>query len=42
MIANPNHSKQLPNEIKSAFTELNVLQHLQKARITKSFGLSCA
>ncbi|TYS46791.1 transposase [Bacillus infantis] len=42
MIANSNHFKQLPNEIKSAFTELNVLQHLRKAGITKSFGFSCA
>lgn len=42
MIANSNQSKQLPNEIKSTFQELNVLKHLRRAGITKSLGFSCA
>lgn len=42
MIANNGLIKQLPNEIKSTFKELNVLKHLRNAGITKSFGVSCA
>ena len=42
MIANNDQNKQLPNEIKSTFKELNVLKHLRDAGITKSFGFSCA
>jgi len=42
MIANNNQNKQLPNEIKSTFKELNILKYLRDAGITKSFGFSCA
>jgi len=42
MIANNDQNKQLPNEIKSTFKELNILKHLRNAGITKSFGFSCA
>ena len=38
MIAENDQNKQLPNEIKSTFKELNVLKHLRNAGITKSFG----
>ncbi len=38
MIAENDQNKQLPNEIKLTFKELNVLTHF----ITKSFGFSCA
>lgn len=41
MITNNTQEKQLPNEIKSVFKELNVLKHLRDAGITKSFGFSC-
>ncbi|GAA3413146.1 hypothetical protein ACFFNY_01235 [Paenibacillus hodogayensis] len=33
---------QLPNEIKPAFEELNVLKHLRDAGFKKKFGLTCA
>jgi DDE superfamily endonuclease len=33
---------QLPKEIKPAFTELNVLKHLNGAGFRKKFGLTCA
>ncbi len=42
MIANSDQSKQLPNEIKSTFKELNVLKHLRRAGITIYLGFSCA
>lgn len=42
MIANNDLNKQLPNEIKSTFKELKVLQHLRNAGISKNFGFSCA
>lgn len=42
MITNNGQNKQLPNELTSTFKELNVLKHLRKAGITKSFGFSCA
>ncbi|WP_209125865.1 transposase, partial [Alkalihalobacillus sp. BA299] len=42
MISNNDQTKQLPNEIKSTFKELQVFKHLRKAGITKSFGFSCA
>jgi hypothetical protein len=42
MIANNDQNKQLPNELTSTFKELQVLKHLRKAGITKSFGFSCA
>lgn len=41
MIANNEQNKQLPNELKSTFKELELLKHLRKAGITKSFGYSC-
>jgi len=34
-------NKQLPNKLTSTFKELQVLEHLRKAGITKSFGFSC-
>jgi hypothetical protein len=33
---------QLPNEIKPAFLELNVLKHLNGAAFKKKFGFTCA
>ncbi|MGF6947810.1 hypothetical protein QF028_000303 [Neobacillus sp. B4I6] len=42
MITNNHLNKQLPNELTSTFKELQVLKHLRKAGITKSFGFSCA
>lgn len=42
MIANHDQTKQLLNEIKTTFKELEVLKHLRKAGITKSFGFTCA
>ena len=42
MITNNHQNKQLPNELTSTFKELQVLKHLRKAGITKSFGFSCA
>jgi hypothetical protein len=42
MIANNDQNKQLPNELTATFKELNILKHLRKAGITKSFGFSCA
>ena len=41
MISNNGQNKQLPNELTSTFKELQVLKHLRKAGITKSFGFSC-
>ena len=41
MITNNGQNKQLPNELTSTFKELQVLKHLRKAGITKSFGYSC-
>ena len=42
MITDYNQNKQLPNELSLTFKELNVLKHLRKAGITKSFGFSCS
>jgi hypothetical protein len=42
MIANKNQNNQLPNELKAAFDELNILKHLRHAGITKNFGFTCA
>jgi hypothetical protein len=42
MITNNDQNKQLPIELSSTFKELQVLKHLRKAGITKSFGFSCA
>ena len=36
------HKKQLPEEIKVAFKELRVLQHLRAAGFRKRFGFSCS
>lgn len=41
MITKNVQNKQLPNELKSTFKELQVLKHLRKAGITKSLGFSC-
>ena len=41
MITNKGQNKQLPNELTCTFIELQVLKHLRKAGITKSFGFSC-
>ncbi|MEH7356190.1 transposase [Neobacillus drentensis] len=41
MISNNGQNKQLPNELTSTFKELQVLKHLRKAGITKTFGFSC-
>jgi hypothetical protein len=35
-------SNQLPNEIKSAFKELKILQYLRKAGFKKKFGFTCS
>ncbi|MBA4538395.1 transposase [Bacillus aquiflavi] len=42
MIANNDQNNQLPNDLKSAFNELQILKHLRNAGITKDFGFSCA
>ena len=41
MISKNGQNKQLPNELTSTFKELQVLKHLRKAGITKTFGFSC-
>jgi hypothetical protein len=33
---------QLPNEIHSAFSELQIIQHLRKAGFKKKFGFTCS
>lgn len=38
---NPSNN-QLPNELQSVFSELDILKHLRKAGITKAFGFSCS
>lgn len=42
MIAHQPDLNQLPNELKPAFQELNVLKYLQQAGFRKQFGFSCA
>ncbi|WP_391572736.1 transposase [Cohnella sp.] len=42
MIAYPPEMNQLPNELKPAFQELKVIQHLQHAGFRKRFGFSCS
>jgi hypothetical protein len=42
MIAQNDQKKQLPNELTSVFKELNILQHLRNAGITKRFGFACS
>jgi hypothetical protein len=41
MIANKGSNKQLPNEVKATFDELQVMTHLRKAGIKKSVGFTC-
>jgi hypothetical protein len=42
MITNTDQNNQLPKELKSTFDELEVLKHLRKAGISKSFGFTCS
>ena len=42
MIKQNSLSDQLPNEIKLAFDELQILQHLRKAGFKKKFGFTCS
>ncbi|MFD1127619.1 hypothetical protein ACIBG3_23805 [Paenibacillus glucanolyticus] len=42
MISHPSELIQMPNELKPAFQELKVMQHLQQAGFRKRFGFSCA
>lgn len=42
MIKQNGLNNQLPNDIKSAFDELQILQHLRKAGFKKKFGFTCS
>ena len=42
MIEQNGLNNQLPNEIKSAFNELQILQYLRKAGFKKKFGFTCS
>lgn len=42
MIKQKGLSDQLPNEIQSAFNELQIIQHLRKAGFKKKFGFTCS
>lgn len=42
MIGHNKEVTQLPNEMKQAFKELNILKHLRKANIQKGFGFTCS
>jgi hypothetical protein len=42
MIDQKQPNNQLPKELKSAFDELEILKHLRKAGIKKSFGFTCS
>jgi len=42
MIDQNQSNNQLPNELRSVFSELDILKHLRKAGITKAFGFSCS
>lgn len=42
MIEQNSLSNQLPNEIQSAFNELQIIQHLRKAGFKKKFGFTCS
>ena len=42
MIDQNQPNNQLPNELRSVFAELDILKHLRKAGITKTFGFSCS
>ncbi len=42
MIDQNNTNNQLPNELRSIFSELGIFKHLRKAGITKTVGFSCS
>lgn len=42
MIDQNHPNNQLPNELRSVFSELEIFKHLRKAGITKTFGFSCS
>lgn len=42
MIKEQHSNEQLPNELSSVFSELQVSKHLRQAGIRKSFGFLCA
>ena len=42
MIDQNQSNNQLPNELRSVFSELEIGKHLRKAGITKTFGFSCS
>ena len=42
MIDQNQPNNQLPNELRSVFSELEIFKHLRKAGITKAFGFSCS
>lgn len=42
MIVQNQPNNQLPNELRSVFSELEIFKHLRKAGITKAFGFSCS
>lgn len=42
MIEQKGLSNQLPNEIKTAFKELQIIEHLRKAGFKKKFGFTCS
>ena len=42
MIDQNQPNNQLPNELRSVFSELEMTKHLRKAGITKTFGFSCS
>lgn len=42
MIDQNQSNNQLPNELRSVFSELEIFKHLRKAGITKTFGFSCS
>lgn len=42
MIEQNDQNNQLPDELSSAFHELDILKHLRKANITKNLGFTCS
>lgn len=42
MIDQNQPNNQLPNELRSVFSELEIFKHLRKTGITKTFGFSCS
>lgn len=42
MIDQNQSNNQLPNELRTIFSELEIYKHLRKAGITKTFGFSCS